>query len=248
MGKYVTVIVPCYNEKKRFNSSAFNEFSQKEAFFKFIFVDDGSTDSTAEVLKMLCVGNSEKFEVLILNKNQGKAEAVRLGVLKALESNTEYVGYFDADLATPLEELVRLKEILDTQLSCDIVMGSRIKLLGRRIERKWYRHYLGRIFASAASMVLKVGVYDTQCGAKLFRRGEVIEAIWKDPFMSKWIFDVELIARYQSFKKRLNLGENKKCIFEMPLFEWCDVAGSKVKPQDFIVAIKELFKIYLVYK
>ena len=79
------------------------------------------------------------------------------------------VGYFDADLATPVAELERLLAVIGKDPQLEAVLASRVALLGHSIQRKPTRHYLGRLYATAASLALGVAVYDTQCGAKLFR-------------------------------------------------------------------------------
>jgi glycosyltransferase involved in cell wall biosynthesis len=208
---------------------------------RLIFVDDGSRDDTLKVLGQV---KAAVPDVVILPKspNAGKAEAVRHGMLYALEhTDVPVVGFWDADLATPLPELYGLLGVLQRLSDIDIVFGSRVKLLGRRIERKPQRHYLGRVFATVVSNVLRLPVYDTQCGAKLFRRTPQLAAVLGQPFLSRWIFDVEILAR---FIRDRGIEYVQNSVYEYPLNEWCDVGGSKVKPADFIKAIVELVRIW----
>ena len=100
--------------------------------------------------------------------NVGKAEAVRTGLLRCLADGAEITGYFDADLATPPEEMIRLVRTLQER-EATVALAARVALLGTRIERSHLRHYLGRVFATIASLILRIRVYDTQCGAKAFR-------------------------------------------------------------------------------
>ncbi|MEO5740232.1 MAG: glycosyltransferase, partial [Vicinamibacterales bacterium] len=181
-------------------------------------VDDGSTDGTA---KMIRTHESDSLQLLQLPHNIGKAEAIRRGVLHARDSgwldDAVWVGYWDADLATPLSELegfIRYAELAEGRV--DGILGSRISRLGSTIVRSYRRHVLGRIFATAAAALVKIESYDSQCGAKLFRV-ELVNEAFGEPFLSRWIFDVEILARLRGRR-----------LIEYPLVRWTDVGGSKV--------------------
>ncbi|NJM15510.1 MAG: hypothetical protein HC896_09200 [Bacteroidales bacterium] len=121
-------------------------------------------------------------------------------------------------------------------------MGSRIKRLGTSINRKSYRHYLGRLFATAAAKILRLGVYDTQCGAKLFHVS--IIDIFNGPFVTKWLFDVELLARINKQFPEVFSGK----FIEYPLAAWEDVSGSKLKFSYYFKVPIELWRIHKKYK
>jgi len=184
---------------------------------------------------------------LTLDRNVGKAEAVRHGLLAACESKPAYVGFWDADLATPLDDVVAFKSLLDTRPDIEMVFGSRVNLLGRNVHRRLARHYAGRVFATAAAAVLGVGIYDTQCGAKLFRVSSGFVERLKEPFIGGWIFDVEMIAREVRARRSSSLPPVSKIIYEYPLMEWRDVAGSKIKPTDWVKVAVSLGRIYAKY-
>ena len=118
-------------------------------------------------------------------------------------------------------------------------IGSRVKLLGRTIERSELRHYLGRVFATCASITLGLPVYDTQCGLKLFRNVPAIAAAVERPFLSRWIFDVELIAR---IGREAGTGAAVR-IREVPLEVWRERGSSRLSATDFLRAPLELLRI-----
>jgi dolichyl-phosphate beta-glucosyltransferase len=238
----IAIVVPCYNEAARLSLEQFRGFADSFARVRFVFVNDGSRDDTSAVLQRLTTSDPSRFELLDQPVNRGKAEAVRIGMLHALQSGAAYAGYWDADLATPLREIPRFLAALETHRGFDICFGSRVRLLGRAIERRALRHYLGRLFATFASLSLDLPVYDTQCGAKLFRSTEHTALLFAEPFCVNWTFDVEIIARVQSLR-----GETTVSIYELPLDEWRDVAGSKVKPSDFARGLLEMLRILAKY-
>lgn len=242
-GRAVVVVVPCYNEAERLDQAAFLRYVHDVRDVSLLFVNDGSRDRTSEVLRELAARDPAGMAVLDRKANVGKAEAVRAGLLEALRSpDAAYAGFWDADLATPLEVIGDFVAMLDQRPDIDMVIGSRVKLLGRQIERQAVRHYLGRVFATFASLSLDLPVYDTQCGAKLFRVTPALRQVLAEPFLSRWIFDVELIARFLT----LDRGFAHR-IYEFPLLAWRDVPGSKIKPRDFVRATAELWAIYQRY-
>ena len=237
------IVVPCYNEADRLRGEQFLRFVDVDPRVHFLFVDDGSHDGTLAMLTALCAGHEPALAVLHKPVNSGKAEAVRDGMNAAVHAGAavyEYVGFWDADLATPLDAIPHLLEKLRRDAHLQMVFGSRVRLLGRAIHRKTARHYLGRLFATCASLTLGLPIYDTQCGAKIFRVSPTFEAALAEPFVSNWIFDVEIVARFLRLKGREYCCET---IFEYPLHAWRDVGGSKVRPGDFFRAIVDLGKI-----
>lgn len=236
------VVVPCYNEAKRLHQDDFLHYVEQNEDVAFLFANDGSRDNTLEVLQSL-TARHERLLLFDIQPNGGKAEAVRRGMLYAVEHfDAQYVAFWDADLATPLNEIEPMVAWADK--GYDVVMGLRLMRLGAKVRRKPLRHYLGRCFATVASMMLDLPVYDTQCGAKLFRR-EVVETIFQEQFITRWLFDVELLARY---KQRYGTENAKEKIYEFPLFQWQDVDGSQLKSRDFFKAPVELMKIRRKYK
>lgn len=231
-------VVPCYNEAARLDADAFHELVGHDDGIHLLFVDDGSLDDTVQQLEALRAGNATRVSVMPLGRNHGKAEAVRRGLIQALASGASIVGYADADLATPVSELRRLGELIRGN-SAQVLMASRVGLLGRTIERTAGRHYLGRVFATVASLALSLRVYDTQCGAKLFRRSVALAEAIRTPFVSRWAFDVELLGRLTTGKDAVKAGE----IVEEPLLVWMDVAGSKLGAGNMLRAGADLVRI-----
>ena len=237
------VVVPCYNEAARLDLAAFAAFLEHSDGVALLLVDDGSTDETPRVLERLRAAHPKRIAVLGLGANVGKAEAVRRGVKLALSRGPALVGYWDADLATPLEAIVDFRTVLAQRPEVVLVMGSRVALLGRQIRRSWKRHFLGRAFATAASLILGLTVYDTQCGAKLFRVTRQTAALFDRPFRARWIFDVEILARMIASTRTDGERAADEMIYEYPLERWQDVAGSRLKSNDFLVAATDLAAI-----
>ncbi len=238
----LVLVVPCYNEARRLRGDLFLEFVRRRAGVRVLFVDDGSVDGTADVHAKLASAAPGAITALRLERNQGKAEAVRRGMIEACQASPRLVGFWDADLATPLDEVDDFLAVAAARPEIEVILGSRVLLMGRDIRRKASRHYLGRIFATAASLTLGIPVYDTQCGAKVFRGTEAVASLFAQPFHSPWIFDVELLARYLDLPVEGGLPRASR-IYELAVRTWHDIPGSKLRPTDFARALIELIAI-----
>lgn len=236
----VVFVVPCYNEAHRLDSAQFVQFARQHPTVHFIFVDDGSRDRTRELLLRMHDQLPKRIELLVHKTNGGKGEAVRSGFQRAFEIDPDIIGFWDADLSTPVSAIKEFITFMAENPHCCAVLGSRIKILGRKIERRAGRHYLGRVFATFASMTLNAGIYDTQAGAKAFRNTGVLRKVFSESFKSRWIFDVEILARCKVAGISL-----ESQMAELPLRAWNDVRGSKVNALDFFVALKDLVRIWL---
>jgi glycosyltransferase involved in cell wall biosynthesis len=241
------LVVPCYNEARRLRAEAFVQAVAADPTLTLLFVDDGSTDSTRAGLEQLCARRPQQMAMLGLERNVGKAEAVRSGLLAAFDRGPAIVGYFDADLATPLSEVAPMRALF-VEPRVDMVLGSRVALLGREIDRSPKRHYLGRVFATAASLVLGIQVYDTQCGAKLFRNTERTRQIFAQPFSVKWTFDVEILARLLGINAGPHSHHGGGLVVEYPLRGWRDVAGSKLGLGASLRAAADLLVVWARYR
>jgi dolichyl-phosphate beta-glucosyltransferase len=241
----VALIVPCYNEEARLDVPALVDARLEGRRLELLLVDDGSRDGTRALLDRVASSRADT-RVVGLERNSGKAEAVRRGVLEALAGEPDAVGFWDADLATPLSELPRFVEALESTPAVELVFGARVQLMGRVIERQLWRHYFGRVFATAASVALGLPVYDTQCGAKLFRATPLLAEVFAKPFVARWVFDVEVIARYMALDPR-GPRHIERSLLELPLQRWIDVRGSKLRTRDFARAALDLATIRRLY-
>ena len=240
----VVIIIPCYNEANRLDTNKFIDYLSQNTHLHFIFVDDGSTDNTSKIINQLISKYNSLVSLLTNETNKGKAESVRLGVIESYKMNPDYIGFLDADLAAPIEEIDNLLKIVKKDKTKEVVFASRIQLIGSEIKRNYFRHFIGRLFATCVSLLLKIRIYDTQCGAKMFSR-KICNDIFSEQFVSPWLFDVELFARL------LNIYGMEKTIHmscEHPVSKWRDIDGSKVKLIFFLKAPFELFNIVRHYK
>lgn len=232
----ITLVVPCRNEAARLKLDEWRSGLEADPRLRLLFVDDGSTDATWEILQSAAA--HPRIEVLKLDRNYGKAETVRRGMLAELQHNrSRWIGFWDADLATGLDELENFRRHLTP--GCWIVMGSRFRHLGNDIRRRPTRHLLGRIFATLVSWKLRLAVYDTQCGAKVFDR-EMVGEVFAEPFASRWFFDVEILLRLCRLHGRRSV---RRHVIELPLQRWRDVPGSTLRLTDCFFDLIRVLKL-----
>jgi len=239
----LVIVIPCFNEADRLNTPAYAAFLKENPQVGLVMVDDGSTDATLSILTRVEQDFSAQVKLLSSKKNKGKAEAVRAGVHLAFDIfSFEKIAYLDADLSTSLEECLKISKLVSNETH--FVFGSRISTIDNTIKRKWYRHYLGRIIATAISKSLQLTVYDTQCGCKIFE-ASLAKKLFKDTFLSRWLFDVELFHRAIKLYGRENIPEHLK---EIPLNSWVATEGSKVRFSYIFKLWYDLFTITLFYR
>ncbi|MGL5112755.1 MAG: glycosyltransferase [Flavobacterium sp.] len=242
--KCVGVVIPCYNEEKRLLGEDFRKFVHKNLGYHLCFVNDGSKDRTLEVLQELIKGKEDYISIYDCEKNGGKAEAVRLGMLHlAKQSQFDYIGFLDADLSTNFEDFNILTEAISNS-KYKLVFGSRITRMGADIAKESARAIISKTINFIIRKTLSMEINDTQCGAKIMTK-EIIEKTFQEKFITKWLFDVEIFMR---MKKIYGLKETKGMILEKPLNRWIHADGSKLSMKDSIKIVGQLGQIALHYR
>jgi dolichyl-phosphate beta-glucosyltransferase len=240
----LALVVPCHNEAARLHPPAFLAFLSSHPSVFCLFVDDGSRDTTFEILERLRQAAPASIAVMRLPSNEGKAEAVRTGILEGIRRQADLVGFWDADLPTPLSAVDDFLAVAAKRPEMEIILGSRVNLMGRDITRRRLRHYVGRVFATAVSLALDLPVYDTQCGAKVFRASEAVAAVFAKPFDTRWIFDVEILARYLAQPAAAGDPPRQARIYELVVPAWLEVPGSRLRWFHYFRATFDLLRIW----
>ena len=239
----LNIIIPCYNESTRLPVNKYLDFLKLNKRVKIIFVDDGSTDNTKNLVNKLSNKFPKQIKILSYKKNKGKGHAVRDGFLYAVNQNMiGNLAYLDADLSTSLEECKLLSKKINDKIK--FVFGSRIPKPSNVIKRKFHRFIIGRSIATIISSIIGISIYDTQCGCKIIDR-KLVKLSFEKPFLSRWLFDVEIFLRLINFYGKDRFLEISR---EVPLKSWIDTEDSRVK---FIHApriILDLLKIKKSYK
>jgi len=211
----------------------------------WIFVNDGSTDETQKTLTE--IAKNSNSEVIELPSNGGKAEAVRQGLLRALQTKNEtqtprWVGFIDADTSFSPKEIPRFLELATAleqdQPTVEAVWAARVALLGRDIQRTAYRHYVGRILATLMNSAVPQLPYDSQAGLKLFKANPKLTQILSQPFKTRWLFDVELLQRWQA------TTGSPMTIWEEPLNYWIEAPGSRITFRSYAQISKEIIQLF----
>lgn len=238
------IVVPCYNEENRLNITRFGNFLANNNKYSICFVNDGSSDSTIEMLKEFQNQHPDNCTVLDLKVNQGKAEAVRAGVNFSIKSKeVESVGYLDADLATDFEDYDILASKLQDPLNNRLcVFGSRKLDDQSDIKRSLMRDFASKIVGILIRFILKMPIKDTQCGAKVFS-SQLAKQIFSKSFKSKWLFDIELFIRIKNMYA--NRAFNK--LEEVALQRWVEVGDSKITLSESLKMPGQLFSIFFHY-
>jgi len=242
------VVVPCFNEADRLDVDVFAEFVCDTDDMELIFVDDGSTDATLHSAQAVSERAGSSVSVLRMNVNCGKAEAVRQGMRWAAQRDFSAIAFWDADLATPMGMISAFLDVLTKHSNVEVVWGTRLPLMGHTINRDAIRRQTGKLFSASAAAAVGVGIRDALCGAKMFRTGAMLDTILARPFSSRWIFDVEILARLDVLLKSTGGLSVQKTLYEFPVDAWYEIPGSRLHITDFLRATVELTDLCLRYR
>lgn len=226
----VGVVLPAYGEGARLPALAAALAERLSDFVAaqvdLILVDDGSTAVDSERMRaaveraaaaLATRGTAHAFRFVRAARNGGKGSAIRLGWRHAA-ADAAWLGWMDADGAIGADELLRLVALAAGDPAADVLAASRVKMAGKQVERRVFRHVQGRIFATLTEAALGLGVYDTQCGLKL-ARADGVRAVLPLLREDRWMLDVELLALLKARGAR---------IWEVPI-DWRDAGTSKVR-------------------
>ncbi len=212
----LSVVIPAYNEQSRLPGTlerCCEYLGGTGMSFEIVVVDDGSRDTTAEVVRSFSERDA-RVRLVQQDRNRGKGAAIRRGVL---EARGELLLLNDADNATPIEEIDRLLRGM-TETGADVVVASRaMRTPDTKVERKLHRFASGRIFATLVNLLAVPGVADTQCGFKLLKRRCALDVFDRQK-IDGFAFDVEVLFIASALGYRLH---------EVAV-NWADIAGSKV--------------------
>jgi CheY-like chemotaxis protein len=240
----IGVVIPCYNEEKRLLGDDFKAFISKNLGYHLCFVNDGSKDNTLDVLKELAKGNEDRISIYDCEKNGGKAEAVRLGMLHlAKQAQFNYIGFLDADLSTDFEDFNDLAKTISIS-NFQIVSGSRINRMGADINKESSRAIISKTVNYFIRKTLEMDFKDTQCGAKIMTK-EIVDKTFQKKFLTKWLFDVEIFMR---MKKIYGKEQAQNLICEQPLKRWIHADGSKLSFKDSLKIVFQIAQIAIYYR
>jgi dolichyl-phosphate beta-glucosyltransferase len=235
----IAIIIPCYNEEKRIRKELVVSLLLQSAVDVYL-ANDGSKDNTLTVLEDISADFNDRCFVLNYKQNKGKAATIYNAANELINKNLySHIGYFDADFSTPIPEMLQMLKELNKNPDY-FITGCRVKLLNTNIDRKLYRHIIGRIIVTLVNFRFKLGVYDTQCGAKIFPVS-IAKTAFNAPFLTSWLFDMEIFIRL----KNNNLMFNGR---EFPLLNWKDVEGSKLGWKTAFKILKEMYILSTNYK
>lgn len=237
MVQQIHLVIPAYRESKRLPSFLRLLLAevQSNAFRMTVrVIDDGSGKTEQTIVQELTTELQEKYPNLLdpelCPKNKGKGHAVYHGWRKAPES--DLLAFVDADGSIAPYEVNRVfEEASHTRNTA--IFGSRIKMLGKVIDRNFLRHLSGRMYATLMGTLLQANVYDSQCGFKIIPISAFKEI---EPKLKEhgFAFDAELL---------MALAHHKIPVIESPI-DWRDTPGSKVHLiRDSIHMVTSLLRI-----
>ncbi len=230
----IFIVVPAYNEAKRIRLADWERIISIDNV-QIVFVNDFSTDETQEILS-----NLRYTSLVSTPENLGKAGAVKFGmefiIRELLPSSDDWIGFLDADSAFGIEDIERICHLTQVPKFNQFagIWASRVKLLGRRIERNEMRHYISRLLITYLSYGMREFPYDSQAGFKLFRSEYLSSTINSLNIRTRWFVDLEI---WLHIKRNFGIDV---AIWEEPVLSWHEVAESRIRIRQFLSILKEI--------
>lgn len=229
----LSVVIPAYNESKRISKTLLDidkYLSEQDYDYEIMVMDDGSKDDTVEVVR--------KFEPLInglrviaSQENHGKGYSVKKGML---EAQGQYRLFMDADNATTIDHLEKIWPVFAEGF--DVVIGSRDPKDAKGAKQAVAQPLVKRILGNMGNILIQLlavwGVWDTQCGFKVFK-AEAAEDVFKRSLIERWGFDIEVLALAKRLKYKIGI---------IPV-NWVNDPNSKVGWRGYVRTLSELLKI-----
>lgn len=239
----MTMIVPCYNEGKRLDLNYWKHIVLATKDIKWIFIDDGSSDNTSELLSQIPGG----VEVKRLSSNFGKAEALKLGFLEAILRENEVIGFIDADQSFDKEEVVqmcnRYRHITEWNSSSQnyIAVFMSRKSISNDLASlgSAFRKLFGTMVSKINSAIWSELPSDTQCGFKFFLVTDNLVSALRDSFSNSWFFEIELLMRIRSIQ------DNPLVINVVPLQYCFHVKDSKTGKSNTLNSVWQVVTVFL---
>jgi dolichyl-phosphate beta-glucosyltransferase len=224
MGAICRLIIPAYCESARlpaYLAELCGAVKAADLPVEICVVEDGSPPAEREALLKSLERLRPEFSLLapplLSPVNCGKGASIYAAW--DLAEDAEWLAFVDADGAIPAYEVVRVFRLaLEKNEGNRAYFASRIKMLGKKIERSTWRHYSGRIFASLVGLMVEPEVYDSQCGFKVVPRA-LYRKIRPRLQETGFAFDVELLAALRQAGAEVE---------EVPI-DWSDIPGSKIR-------------------
>lgn len=191
----LSIVIPAFNEERRLPSTIqdLRSFFGRLGSVEIIIVIEKSTDRTVEVATR-SAADDPRIRIVTNEVQRGKGYAVKTGMLQA---KGEIVFFMDADLSTPLAEVISFLSELQAHPEIDILIGSRAEAKSQVIKKQsWVRRNLGRVFNRFVQIFGIDGIKDTQCGFKAFRK-HAVEPVFSRQTIHGFAFDVELLVLAQ---------------------------------------------------
>jgi len=230
----LSIVISAYNEEKRLPDSLRkkHKYLSKQPYdYEIIVVNDASKDKTAEVVKKL-IPEIQGLRLINNQVNLGKGGGVKNGILNA---KGDYVVYTDADDSTSMDHLEKAWPYLEK--GAKIVIGTRDKRdhpdAKQSVSQPIWKRLMGDLGNLMIQALLLPGIWDTQCGFKIFEKG-FGQKLFRLSKGFRWAFDIEIIKLAKNMKQEVVI---------IPI-NWIDEAGSTFKIKGYIRFFKEFFRIF----